>query len=408
MSATATPPAPDDAAEAAVRRRVQLNFSRNGDAKPYLKSGWSLPEGQHTWSIGPESTLVVPSPGFRNRATLSVTGWPHLQPGWLTRQRILITVNGAELGRLVMLRRSTLTGIIPRQALLGQDTLTITLRHPDAASPTDFPSPTEQFDTRILGVAYHRLTIEEMDDDLAKLSARIRKTIKTPVPERRLVAAPVIPASAARTEAAGFLKHFQSLGDDCEFGIVQRHTGIEPLGLFRFCKVAIEHIIGGFQAGFAGMAEDENFQIVEYTHAPGHDYMGRERKYGMLYHTHRLPGQIDPDLLKTQEMARLRFMARKIMEDAALPDQIFVVKRKQRLLVEEVARLVLALRDCGPSQLVWVCEAYDDIPPGTAERVTDRLIVAYVDRIDVAPLREVSLESWIAACRAAWVVYQEK
>ena len=401
MSETDAPPAP-----AAATPRVHLNFGRQGDARPYLKSGWSMPEGQHTWSVGPESTLVIPSPGFRQPATLSLNGWPHLQQGWITRQRILVTVNGLDIGRLIMVRRSTVTGIIPRRALMGHDTISITLRHPDAASPSDFPAGTP-LDMRVLGVAYHELTIEALEDGLAKLSAAIRRIIKAPVPQRRLVTAPVLPMDEARCDAAGFLQHFQSLGDDCEFGIVQREAGIEPLGLFRFSRIPMENIIRGFHNGFAGIAEPENFEIVEYKDNPGHDFMGRERKFGMLYHTHRLPGQIDPAMLKTQEMQRLRFMARKIMEDASLPDQIFVVKRKQRPIVAEIARLVMALQACGPAHLLWVCEAYNGIPPGTAERVTDRLIVAYVDRIDVAPLKEVSVESWITACRAAWMVFQQ-
>jgi hypothetical protein len=394
-------PAPVDA-----RRKLHLSFDRDSDVKPYLISGWSRPEGQHTWSVGPESTLVMPSPGFRRRAMLSLTGWPNLQPGWITRQRIMVTVNGTDLGRLVMSGRQTVTAIIPRQALSGQDSLTITLRHPDAARPGDYPHGVDG-EMRELGVAYQAMSIEEMDGDIAKLTGQIRRVIRKPAAKRHLEAAPSLPPEDAKREAARFLHRFQSLGDDCEFGMVQRHAGIEPLGLFRFSQIGLEDVTRGFDTGFAGLAEAENFEIVEYKKVPGHDYMGRDRHYGMLYHTARLPGDIDPALLKAQEMLRLRFMARKILEDAALPDQIFVVKRKQRPIPEEIGRLLMALENRGPSRLLWVCEATGDIPPGTAERVIANLVVAYVDRIDVAPLQHVSLESWIAACRAAWMVFQQ-
>jgi hypothetical protein len=33
------------------------------------------------------------------------------------------------------------------------------------------------------------------------------------------------------------------------------------------------------------------------------------------------------------------------------------------------------------------------------------LIVAYVDRMDVLPLRNVSASSWLAACRAAYALW---
>jgi len=37
------------------------------------------------------------------------------------------------------------------------------------------------------------------------------------------------------------VQRFESLGDNCEFGMVQRYAGAEPLSLFRFIVLPIDN-----------------------------------------------------------------------------------------------------------------------------------------------------------------------
>jgi hypothetical protein len=383
-------------------RALRIQFGRAGDAHTYEGTGWSAPEKGHTWSLGRQSTLVVPCPAFRRRAIFFISVWPHLQTGALTQQRIQIEVNGVPAARLIATREQILAGGIPRQALAGFDTLTIRLRHPDAARPIDFPQghPT---DARCLGVSYRAIRIEEMAPDEAQISVAMRAVLRNPAATRALKTAPELTASAAIRDAAEFLPRFQSLGDDCEFGIFQREVGVEALGLLRFASVALEDVRRGLADGFAGLGDEDQLEIRQVD-VPDHDFMAHDASYGMLYHTGRYPGQIDPVVLKAKERQRLRFLARKFIEDAALDDQIFVVKRRDGVAPEEVARLFAALRRRGRSRLIWMREAEGGVAPGTAERLTDGLVAAYVDRFDVAPLKNVDVAGWVAACRAAMLL----
>ena len=383
-------------------RALQIQFGRRGNAQTYEGTGWSVPENGHTWSIGHESTLVVPCPAFRRRAIVFISVWPHVQTGSLAQQRIQMEVNGVPAARLIATREQILAGGIPRQALAGYDSLTIRLRHPDAARPIDFPQghPT---DARRLGVSYRSIVIEEMAPDEAAIAVAMRAVLRQPAASRALTSAPDLTADAARRETAAFLPRFQNLGDDCEFGIFQREMGVEALGLLRFASIALEDVRRGLANGFAGLGDDDALEIRQID-APDHDFMARDAGYGMLYHTGRYPGQIDPVLLKTQEQRRLRFLARKFKEDTALDDQVFVVKRRDGVVLEEVARLFAALRRRGRSRLIWMREAEGGIPPGTAELLTDGLVAAYVDRFDVAPLKNVNVAGWMSACRAAMLL----
>ncbi len=172
--------------------------------------------------------------------------------------------------------------------------------------------------------------------------------------------------------------------------------------MFRFASVSIANLTRGIEGGFADIASPENVSIIRYAHAPAHDYMGYERNYGMLYHTQRHPEHVEAETLRGQEIKRLKLLARKFMEDVVLGEHLFVVKRKQPLLAEEVSCLITALRRKGSAWLLWVREADGQHPPGTAELVTTGLIAGYIDRIDVSPLKNISVDCWAAVCCAAF------
>jgi hypothetical protein len=57
---------------------------------------------------------------------------------------------------------------------------------------------------------------------------------------------------------------FENLGDNCEFGIVQRRCGAEPLGLFRFSSTQLKPLIAGIRNRFTGMAEHGNLRLEPY------------------------------------------------------------------------------------------------------------------------------------------------
>ena len=384
-------------------RGVRIVFCEGGDAMPFLGAGWSLPEPRHIWSVGHESVLEIPAPRIERRALLSIEGWPFRHGAALTQQRIGVVANEVRIGNVVMTTQERVTCVLPRRAFIGHTKLTIRLQHPDARRPCDIPGA-ETGDARCLGVAYQALGIEELDGAVVRLSRQIRTLLRQPAAERHFVRAEEVPVEESFAEAAQFFGSWQNVGDDCEFGLVQRAVSAEPLGLFRFSSVHIADVTRGIMGGFGDIAAEDAFGIEEVAAAPGHDFMGRETNYGMLYHTFRFPGATDPVVLRVQEIRRLRFLARKLMGDVAGGETLFVVKRKQPLLPEEIARLLLILRAKGGCRLVWVMEGGEGILPGTAERLADDLIAAYVDRIDVPPLRTISVASWVEACRSAQVL----
>jgi hypothetical protein len=194
---------------------------------------------------------------------------------------------------------------------------------------------------------------------------------------------------------------FESVGDNCEFGIVQRLCGAEPLGLFRFCSAALQELIAGVNEDFAGMADRDNL-LLALDDTPvdrAKEYLFHQKTYGLIFHTSVVDGEMNPEALFLREQRKLAFLHAKFMEDLAEARKIFVVKRNHPLAESEAVPLWHALRRHGPNTLLWVVPADAAHPGGTVEVRCDGLLKGYLDRF--APYEDannVSLECWVTLC----------
>ena len=136
--------------------------------------------------------------------------------------------------------------------------------------------------------------------------------------------------------------------------------------------------------------------------ARGSEYVIKETTHGIAYHTFQSPDTASRETVFAQQSARLRFPRRKLMEDVADGEKIFVVKRLDPLRPEEVLPLYTALNDLGRNWLLWVVPADPAHPPGTVEILLPGLLRGHVDRF--APNENahgISLSPWAALCAAA-------
>jgi hypothetical protein len=206
---------------------------------------------------------------------------------------------------------------------------------------------------------------------------------------------------------------FESLGDSCEFGLVQRQAGAEPLGLLRFAGFTgpadrrLEELIAALDRGFEGLGEPDTVNVSMQGPADHREYIVRESAYGLMYHTFLGPTDIDQARLHTNESIRLRFLRRKLFADLVTADKIFVWKSNFPTELARVQHLLAALRRHGPARLLWV-RAVDTVPGATAEQIgkveslADGLLSGVVDRF--APydrMADISHNAWLAVCGAA-------
>ena len=198
---------------------------------------------------------------------------------------------------------------------------------------------------------------------------------------------------------AAILQRFESLGDNCEFGMMQRHYGVERFSLLRW---------GSFVGGFAGLLTAVRFHFVNVGanvdhHINGNEYISHDMTYGIVFHTDKMVGTIDPDKLVANERVRIAYLARNLVDELREGSGIFVYKREKGIDEAQVRELHAALRAIGPVRLLWVVPAMDPAQVGMVERIGPDLIRAYIDRFspDEAVLSYCSHEVWLQICQAA-------
>lgn len=193
------------------------------------------------------------------------------------------------------------------------------------------------------------------------------------------------------------VSQFESLGDNCEFGVVQRYIGIEPLGFFRWSWTPLPALLDVLDAEFANV-DPERIEI--YT-GLNQEYMVRLQPWGFQYHTHQQDGSIDPDRLRAQQVKVVTFLKRKMLDDLRAGEKIFVRKGPDTGTLDPAMALHERLQRFGRNTLLWVVPEDDHRGPGTVEVLRPGLLKAHIDRLapvidayDCSPV-------WLDICRHA-------
>ncbi len=364
---------------------TEIAFGQDGTDRHHLGAGWSGDELGYRWSMGSQSELWLDHPGGEADCVLEVMLAPYLHPPQLAAQRLAVLARGVPLGVASVDHVRTLAFRVPATVLAGQGPVRITFLHPDAAAPASHGHPDDQ---RMLAFSFRRL--------------RLSRTSATAAPRGITGAGGVIAAdigSLIGLPAAQFVLRFESLGDNCEFGLVQRRCGAEPLGLLRFSNITLDQLLRALDAGFDGLGEPENMEFwLEDGTKP--EYVLRDRSFGLVFHTFLHPGDVVEADLIAQQATRLKFLRRKLLEDLTNGDKIFVIKRNDPLTQAEVLPVLTSLRRHAPqARLLYVVPATPDRPPGTVIETADGLLCGHIDQFappDRVP--ELSLEPWLEVC----------
>ncbi len=194
---------------------------------------------------------------------------------------------------------------------------------------------------------------------------------------------PEFPAADGAHADAALLARFESLGDDCELGFVQRHfDATPPLGLFRWSGSSYAQLLAGLESGFDGLGDQEQTSIT---------VRDGEYRLGCAYMSMHTFHAAVPDTLQARlEVLRrgcsmLRLLRRKLLAEIASGRRFFVFKSADPGFDRAaMLRLHAALRRHGPAPLLCVSLAPPGSPAGEVVRVMPGLYAATVDRFVLA------------------------
>jgi capsular polysaccharide biosynthesis protein len=201
---------------------------------------------------------------------------------------------------------------------------------------------------------------------------------------------------------------FETLGDNAEFGTIQRRYNAEPDDLLRFATMTaplhmrLDTLVAALTSGFQDLG-DPSALSVELVGAPGQaQFMVHEASYGLIYPSGVQEGAIEPEALVTREARRLAVLRDRLLDELASGEKIWIWRSPATTHLEQIQPLVTALRSLGPNVLLWVVEQDERHPPGSVEPLGSDLLRGYVERFapDDHP-DGVRPDAWLTMCESA-------
>jgi hypothetical protein len=391
----------------AIECDLTINFAASGNSLAFLGGGWARSEDAFTWAIGAESHLIVPRLAAADEYILTLDVVPFVHAPELPSQRLIVSVNDMVVGSSELSRPSLLGYRIPAALARRSERLVVTLQHPDAARPRDF---SESGDERYLAFSLSEAKMYRVNHPPVTREFRLPPGLMLGSTSERSFGARghVDLTEWAQTRTGLTIPEialkFESIGENCEFGLFQRRCDAEPLGLLRFSSTFLRNLITGIDNGFEGLGDLEDID-PRLEGAPRKEYMIHEQKFGLVYHTFVYEGQRSAWLMREQESARLKFLRRKFMEELESTDKIFIYKFNAGVSEEEILPLYMALNRYSDATLLWVVPVERDRPAGTVEVVMPGLLKGYIDRF--APddnAHDLSFDGWLRVCANASVL----
>ncbi len=210
--------------------------------------------------------------------------------------------------------------------------------------------------------------------------------------------------------AREFFKKFESLGENCEFGLVQRRYGAEPLGLLRWNTTPPDMLLKMLDARFEGLGDPGATTIA--ADSSGEYYIG-DATYRLHLHTFIAQHQADAREVLAKQRQRIVRLRQMMIDRLTDGGKLFVYKTAEPNWRDIVGRIYAALRRYGRNGLLTVHLADAGNPPGTVRRSQPGLFHGYLDRMQ--PMRpgepairwDISFDAWLDVCVAAHRLHEQ-
>jgi hypothetical protein len=358
---------------------------------PYVLDGWGQAEGGHRWAVGQESRMRLPivRPGFDYVVAVHMAPW--CDANAIPAQTEMLAVNGRLLATVQLCDHRVLAWRMPVEIDLPE--VVLSFSHLCCRLPR--PPAGIYLDGRHLGVMV--------------LSVRVFRLPKTPGAARSLPPLPGSIADGVLVEALrertglspkALAYRFEGIGHDCEFGLLQREFGAEPISLMRFTGVATPHLVDALVAGFAGIGAPDAMKIyVDQTVPP--TWRVNETRYYIWYGTGKTPEDVGRDTILREHCRRLAFLQRKFMEDLRDGSKIFVVTRGESMTEPEALAVFCALNMEGRNTLLWTVHG-DGERTGQVDAIMPGFLCGHLGILNAA--KDGTPDAWLSVLANAFLL----
>ena len=199
-------------------------------------------------------------------------------------------------------------------------------------------------------------------------------------------------------ELRQLMLRFESLGEDCEFGLVQRHYGAEPLSMLRWCSTHPGTLTPGLGRRFEGVGELQNIELD--LGKP--EIMVNEKSSGIRFHTfiQRSPN-LDLEDFSRRQAKHLAQLRRRFLDRLDDGEKIYVYKMLKIYSLDIIEAIYAGIQRYSSAPLLVISRADTENPPGSLRHLHDGLYHGYVDRfgLDRGSVWTISFDLWVKLCR---------
>lgn len=304
---------------------LDLSFRAEGNGLGCLGAGWSHPEAEWTWAVDHESTVALAWPQETEPEFLEL--WVEAVFGF--HQALTLRLDGEVVGSVRLTQPSVFALPLPRRAGRGE-VRHLSLEHTGARPVADVGGE----DQRRLSVAVGRLRLLSAPPQPAR-PASLTRSLAIPADLRDLAL------------------QFESLGDNCEFGAVQRNFGVEVAGLFRWSSTKARMLVTLLDEELKSVDDPESVRLELSGLEGRREYLAVNDTLGTQAHVS--VGESERDIAAAaQVLSQIGVLKRKMLEDLRTGRKTFVFRTGEPHVSGQELSLWLALRRHGPNGLLWI------------------------------------------------------
>jgi hypothetical protein len=304
---------------------LNIEFGAGGNSAQFIREGWAEQEPTHRWTMGRESRVVLPEK-LGPDCVLSICATPCIHLPDLRAQAVMLAIDDRLLASAELPGLRSFAFRLPAGLARGKDVV-LSIMHLHHQSPR---AENQMRDGQPLGLMVHSIR-------LYRLSGKVKR--------------PAVFAKPAVSDEALALR-FESLGQGCQFGQIQRQLGADPISLLRFVDTVTSRLVDGLVHGFAGIDRPGGLSL-EHTNKPRPTYQWHQRAYGLSFDTLIHVDEATRSQVIDAQLKRLTFLRRKFLEDLQSAEKIYVLTRSDCLSEPEALAVFCALNIHAPNTLLW-------------------------------------------------------
>ena len=198
-----------------------------------------------------------------------------------------------------------------------------------------------------------------------------------------------------KVDVGTLMLSFESLGDNCEFGLLQRRCGADPQGLLRLSHSRLATVEALLASECEGLMDDDDLALAPHPLFPG-KLLARSIRLNDLDHEVNAIDRIgSSDADHSANVRRIAYLKRRFLEDLHEGTKIFV-RRGRDSRPETVTSFLAQFRRLSQAWVLLVVETEDERLRGTVIQNGHRYLIGYLGRLAITgDVLDSEVEIWI-------------